>query len=106
MQKVPTSSGRRFKSEKIDINNSSQFDQPDRDPGRRPSLPLRSEVQQRKKSNTFINVPPKDLPLKVEQELAIASTRSIPIPPSPPSLVPSKKGEQERVPSLSELIGV
>jgi hypothetical protein len=98
---IPSTKGRRFKSEKINTNESVNFDLPPRDPGKVPSLPR--PLSPSKKSNVILGVPPKDLGLKVEQELAIATTGRQPIPPPNPKIVPSKQ-PKETLPNLSEII--
>lgn len=98
-KEIPASRGRRFKSENIDINKTVNFDLPPRDPGRIPSLPR--PLAKEKKSEPIQRVPPRDMKLKVEQELATANSKLRPVPPISPKAFPTK---EEKVPNLSELI--
>jgi hypothetical protein len=75
---------------------------PPRDPGRIPSLPYSKGHEHQKKPLPITGVPPKDMQLKVFQDLAVASSTPRPTSPLPPSLFPTK--EKEKIPNLSELI--
>lgn len=99
---IPTSKGRKYQSEKIDISKANNFEVIERDPGRVPSLPR--PIYKKSKASMFDRIPMSDQKLKVEQTLAVAATKSIPVPPPNPKYVPHKEPEKEKVPSLSELI--
>ena len=92
------SSGRKYRNERIDTAKALNFDIPERNPANVPSL--RRPPTQVKKNPPISRVAPKDMPLKVEQDLAVAASR--PVPPLSPKLFPTKK--EEKVPNLLDLI--